>query len=128
MFKLSEEKFEAAFFEVSEYLKGINSPPLYILQTHLFSEHLLEKIIKLNLPKADKLLKGSRLNFSQKLRLVESFDIIEGEIISSLNKLNQVRNDLAHKFDHTFDEKDVERFGKPLGTTYTRILEKMILI
>ena len=124
MSNIAREVSEKAFSEVQDRFIGINNPSLYILQTHLFAENLLEGIIEMTLPKTKKLLNETRLSFIHKVRLVEAFDVIDGNIISSLVSLNKVRNDLAHKFEHIFNENDVERIGKPLGTAYLKIRDE----
>jgi hypothetical protein len=101
--------------EIHSVLKDINNPMLLILQTHLYVEHLIERFIISELPKGKGLIDKARLTFKQKILVASSFNVIEPEIISSVLKLNVVRNNLAHKFQHFVDYEDIESVGICLG-------------
>jgi hypothetical protein len=113
-----------ALAEINHYFEGINNPILYILQTHLYSESLLERLLIAELPKGKKLINECRLTFFHKIKVVESLDIVDGQVLKSLSELNKVRNDLAHKFDHELTSDSIEQFGLPFGDEYSYFLNK----
>jgi hypothetical protein len=127
-YKVSKEDLvkvnESALAEIDHYFEGITNPVLYILQTHLYAENLLERLLVAELPKGKKLISDGRLTFFQKIKVVESLDIVDGQVIKSLSELNKVRNVLAHKFDHELTSDSIEKFGKPFGDDYINFTNK----
>lgn len=127
-YTVSKEELEKinknAIVEIEQYFKGISNPILYILQTHLYSENLLERLLIVELPKGKKLISEGRLTFYHKVKIVESLDVVDGQVLKSLFELNKVRNDLAHKFDHELTNDSIERFGLPFGDRYGYFVNK----
>ena len=115
---------EAILVEIDSVVSNINNPMLLLLQTHLYVEHLIERLIISELPKGKGLIDKARLTFKQKVLVASSFDVIEADIISGVLKLNVVRNNLAHKFQHSVKYEDIEAIGFCLGPIYKDIQEE----
>jgi hypothetical protein len=122
---ISKEKIdsinEKIIEELGEVLIDIRNPVLLILQAHLYIESLLDRFISAELPKGEVLVTKGNLTFFQKVALANSFSIIDEQIIDGLFKLNGIRNDLAHKFQHEITASQVESLGRILGKDYTNI-------
>lgn len=98
-----------------------NDPTMVVLRAHLFSENLLERIIRLQLPRGDKLIESSSFSYSQKLMIVDTFDMLGDPIVSSLRGLNRLRNQCAHELGKIITDSDVVRAGSPLGKIFTEM-------
>jgi hypothetical protein len=96
-------------------------PMMLVLRGHLFSESLLERILRLSLARGDKLVESGGLSYAQKLILLESMDRVPDTIASSLRGLNRMRNQCAHELGKVISDADVVRFGSPLGKQFTKI-------
>ncbi|ELB2259679.1 hypothetical protein QNZ79_004600 [Vibrio parahaemolyticus] len=96
-------------------------PIMVVLRTHLFIESMLEEIISNKIKKSEKLLGTSSFTFHHKLLLVEGFDILPDNIVSSISQLNKLRNQCAHNLnvDITFDQ--IVKLGSPLGKRFTDV-------
>jgi len=96
---------------------------LLVLQFHLHSENMLERVILSNLERGDKLLEKAGLSFHQKVCLVESFNVLEDRYIESLRKINKLRNNCAHMKSASISQHDIDLIGRPLGKIYTQIVK-----
>lgn len=104
------------------YIKAVKGEPVItILRVHLLTEYYLEQIMRVFLPRGDKLIESGNLSYKQKLTLVESFNITRDNLISSLKNLNRVRNACAHERERAITFHDVECIGRPFGKEYTQI-------
>jgi len=87
-----------------DYLDSLQTPnemEQIILKTHLCSERLLEEIITISLPNPGAVL-SARYTFANKLALVKAIAGIDNnklEIISKIDVLNKIRNQMAHQTD-----------------------------
>ena len=99
-------------------VRDVEDPVLVVLRAHLLTEHYLERIVETQLARPDRIFERGRLNYHQKLALVDSLDILSDSTVSSLRQLNRFRNSLAHDLDKRIEEIDVRRIGSPLGSTY----------
>ncbi|MBP6857610.1 MAG: hypothetical protein KBC11_00215 [Candidatus Pacebacteria bacterium] len=88
-----------------------------LLRFHLLIEYYLDLIISVYLKKGVSLL-DNNLSFSQKLSIVDSFDLVPENIILSIKKLNSVRNKAAHDMDYIITERDVDSIGRCYGNNY----------
>lgn len=127
-YKLTKDEIERinenTLDEIKQHFIGINNPVLYILQTHLYSENLLERLLIVELPKGKKLINEGRLTFFQKIKIVESLDIIDGPVLKSLYELNKVRNSLTHKLNHEITSESITNIGLPFGDKYSYFVNK----
>ena len=80
----------------------------------------MEQIILARLERGDKIIGRANLSYSQKLLLVDSFNILEDRIIQSLNILNRVRNSCVHKKEKKVTRGDIDLIGSPLGKEYSK--------
>ena len=99
--RLREDRFFAAFNRDLPYANDV-------LKGHLLCEELLWEIV-LSVCRDKDVVKDARLTFAQKLRLVQAIHGQALPIWSGLEKLNKVRNELAHglateKLDVRVDE------------------------
>lgn len=97
-----------------------SDPTMLILRAHLFTENLLERLIRLSLPRGDKVIEAASLSYAQKLVLVEALEELPDAVASSLRGLNKLRNQCAHQLGRTVSDADVVRIGSPLGTSFTQ--------
>lgn len=104
--------FQAAIGEESD-------PVMLILRAHLFTENLLERLIRVKLPRGDKIAENANLSYFQKLVLLDALEILPDSIISSLRQLNKLRNECAHQLQKQITDADVVRVGSPLGKFFT---------
>jgi len=94
---------------------------MLVLRGHLYAESLLERLIRIGLPRGDKIIDNGAYSFAQKLVLVEALNSVRDEHISSLRSLNKLRNQCAHDLGKAIVLVDVTRVGSSLGKDYTRI-------
>jgi hypothetical protein len=91
-----------------------NDPTYSILKAHLLFEEMLRDYLKRKLPNAAA-LDGARLSFSQRLALSRSLTPVEqvqGWIWTGVEKLNTLRNYLAHGAGSKDVEKEIDKYVK----------------
>lgn len=103
------------FLLFEEQMQKAGSPSGEVLIAHLFSETLLDRIIKKRLPGGTKFLEKGKPNYAQKLLLVEALNNISDDVAQSLTQLNKVRNQLAHNFGRDVTDDDIQNIGSPLA-------------
>lgn len=106
---------------LDESLSHIENPVHLILHAHLYIEHLLDRFIMSELPNGSLIINNGYLSFKQKTLLAGTFTIVEEQIIDCIIKLNKLRNNLAHEFNHKITNEEVDLIGRPLGKDFTRI-------
>ena len=94
---------------------------LRLLYAHLYIEHLLERYISTKLKTTDGLFGQRGLTFEKKICLAKSFGELSSQRLDSVRKLNQLRNNLVHRFAHQITEEEVDDFGTTLGRFYTEM-------
>lgn len=124
--KLSIERIEHDYEQFTNICSEKNDPVLNIIRFHLLMEYHLEQIIILELRRGDRLIYKGNLSYSQKINLVDSFDVLKDKLIQCLKNLNKVRNSCAHKFSKTITISDVEKIGRPLGKEFMEIKREYI--
>ncbi len=99
-----------------------NDPVVMILKCHLLAEFHMDKLLVASLPRGDVLVDDDRnqLSFSNKLLIVESLNILGRQVVDSLRKLNTLRNNCSHEQDYEIVEGDIDKIGRPFGTTYLK--------
>ena len=100
---------------------GEGDATMLILRGHLFTENLLERLIRLSLPRGDKVIEAASLSYAQKLVLVEAVQHLADSVVSSLRGLNKIRNQCAHELGRAIADADVVRIGSPLGKVFTEL-------
>lgn len=106
------EKFKLAIGEETD-------PTMLVLRGHLFSENLLERLIRLKLPRGDIVVDAASFSYAQKLLIVEAVEVVPDSIAASLRALNKLRNQCAHDLGRAVMDTDVVRIGSPLGKRFT---------
>lgn len=94
-------------------------PVSIVLRLHLLAEFFLDQIIIAKLSRGDLLV--DHFTFIQKLRIVDSFSVLEHKEVDSLRNLNTVRNRCSHDLDYQLTESDIDRIGRPFGKQYADI-------
>lgn len=122
--KSSDEYVDLEFSKFQASIGTSTDATMLVLRGHLFSESLLERLIRLKLPRGDKVLEGASLTYAQKLALVEALGAIPDSIAATLRGLNKLRNQCAHDLGRTVLEADVVRLGSPLGKVFTQTHRK----
>lgn len=112
---------EEKLFEEEVTNAANSSPKLAILLSHLYVEHLLERLIKTHLQKTDDLFGQNGLSFARKLDLAAAFGSLPEDLINGIKKLNKIRNSCAHLFKYQPTQKEIEELGRTLGKGYTKI-------
>ena len=100
--------FNNPFLELVDVLENINDIELSLLKCHLLIEKELERIVLIGAEKP-KYISESRLTFSNKIALVRSFhnSKCESWVWGAINKLNKVRNLMAHNLSSAQIESEV---------------------
>lgn len=108
----------------TRFIKAANpslDPVTTILRCHLLAEYYLDRLLIAALPRGDILTEiDSRFMFSDKVKMVESLDIIVQKVIDSLKKLNVVRNVCSHEQEYKVLESDIDKIGAPFGIKYIK--------
>ncbi|WP_053781789.1 hypothetical protein [Paenibacillus xylanivorans] len=78
-----------------------------ILRAHLYIEYELEKMLLSTLVHPE-ILKG-KLRFIDKVRFVFALDLLPLETMSSILKINKLRNAFAHELEYSFSEADFDQ-------------------
>ena len=77
---ISQEEFEElkekSAADADSIIGSIKNPILLILQTHLYTESLLERFIVARLPKGKRIIDKGRLSYYQKVLLADSIGLL----------------------------------------------------
>ncbi|CAA0120409.1 hypothetical protein [Zhongshania aliphaticivorans] len=118
---------EAMQREMKIFQKEISkaSDSIYgVLISHLYIDHLLDRIIIASTVNDSGLTGKGGLSFSSKIKLAFALSGIAPQLADSLNKLNSIRNDCAHEFGHEISQEKIDKLGRTLGSDYKRILDE----
>lgn len=91
----------------------ITSPVLQILKCHLVTEALLNDLIELAFEPNGAAVLSANLSYSNKLQIVsqavlaDDFKLLPDFVVSSLRKLNRLRNRMAHELGATISLDEV---------------------
>jgi len=91
------------FDRMCKELNGIHDTRYFIVMLHLYLEFWINKIIEKKCKNADKILEFS---FSQKLRILNGFNIVTDELFHDIKKFNDLRNKFVHVLDIQENEID----------------------
>ena len=67
---------EQELAEIRELFGGIADPMLLVLKVHLYTEHIMERLILAALPRGDRVLEGGNLSYAQKIALVSALNCV----------------------------------------------------
>jgi hypothetical protein len=85
-------------------LRLIRDPVAFVITLHLFCEHWLNRILLKCCPAYDL----TDLQFSRKLRIVFAMEKIPKTLFENLERLNRLRNAVAHGLDFDFTKMDLD--------------------
>jgi hypothetical protein len=124
--KETQNLYQRIIRETLSILKTTNDPVLLILRFHLYTEQLLERIIAAKLPRAHILFDANGWNptYHQKRVLADGLGALSGKLTAALKGLNKVRNDCAHDPEKKISSSDLEKIGRPLGTTFIGVRQR----
>lgn len=119
-----DEDFEE---RLKKFIKVIDDDNLMhiILKAHLYIEHELNEILKMNIKHPQRLPK---MNFAMKQKLVFAMDLIPQDEFNVIKHFNGIRNAFAHNIEYEFNEKVlkekiIDQFGKRTKKSYnTRLV------
>ncbi len=110
--------FEKEYNSIWDHCDYDLEPELIVLRGHLVSEQYIERFIRLFLLKANSILEKGRLSYSQKLSLLDSFGILDEDLIACHRQLNKLRNKMAHELEYTVTIEDIDSIGNQMGKIY----------
>lgn len=119
MAKINKD-FDKDFETFAKIVDPDLDPVLLLLRAHLLTENLIESLIMLVLERGDRIVFKGNLGYYQKVSLLDSFDIVPDELISSLKNLNKVRNKCSHEMDKQITISDIDFIGSSLKEEYTK--------
>ena len=94
---------------------------MMLLRAHLYTEAVMEDLIRLRLPHGQVMIEKAGLRYYQKVLLVQALGVLDARLINALQAMNHVRNDFAHEIDKELTDADVSR----IGASYGNMLKKM---
>ena len=113
---------EIAIWEV---VVGKASDSIYgVLISHLYIEHLLDRYLKSKLARDAGLFGKNGFNLLEKFKLAKALGEIDDQLLDSISKLNEIRNDCVHAFGHEISKEAIEKYGRTLGKDYKRIIRE----
>jgi hypothetical protein len=83
-----------------------------VVTGHLYIEYWREWLIRVSVPRPQKLLESARLTFSQKLAIAESIVPISGDMAEAIRIVNKMRNNIAHDLEYQPSQEDVQKLAR----------------
>lgn len=84
------------------------NPLVMVIKAHLWLERSLNRMLEAEM-KRPEALRSVRLQFSQKLNLVEALGVLPPDRAAVFRELNKVRNSAAHRVEWTLTEDDMQQ-------------------
>lgn len=113
------------------YIDALNSSSditSRILLTHIYFKFLLERYISTKVKNTKRIFggrgRGRGMSFMNKLNLVSSFGELDEQLYDGIKKINNMRNNVAHKFKHEVSEDSIDDLARTLGKKYSDIKSK----
>ena len=94
-------------------MQCLENTELLILRGHIAAEFFLNELIKRYLPN-EGAIKLNEFSFAKKLAIVDSFSVIDADVIGFIKKLNSLRNKCAHTLEYRISDIDVNGLGNLL--------------
>lgn len=94
-----------------------------IIRGHLYIEWALISLIETKLQFPDRVDLG-RFTFLQKIELAAAYGFIRPENVPSYNKINALRNKIAHRVDHELAASDVAELANTLSSEIRKIFDE----
>jgi len=99
-----------------------------IVTGHLYVEYWLEWLIRHSIPRPERLLDSINLTFVQKLAVAESLGLVRNKLAKATRRLNNIRNQIAHRLKYQIPQKDLQllaSFTPTLSNEYQLLLQSM---
>ncbi|MCH7648924.1 MAG: hypothetical protein IIA83_09990 [Thaumarchaeota archaeon] len=100
------------FERMCKELNGIHDTRYFIVMLHLYLEFWMNQIIEKKCKNPDKI---KNFNFSPKLKILNSFNIVPDELYHDIKIFNDLRNTFVHDLDikeNKIDEKLIQLKNK----------------
>ena len=107
--------------EADEFVSVIRSedPIGAVLRAHLLVEQALNELLNYKTQHNwSKKVYGRRFEYLDKVRIAAAFGLIGTELFAPLQKLGELRNDLAHKLDYVLSDKEQKKFLRSIPEAY----------
>lgn len=90
---------------VSDILRLNSNMRNLVIVSHLYFENIIDELIRINFknPKAI-----DNFNFYQKMKVIESIEILDSETIKFLILINKIRNKFAHNLEYDMPDSDTQ--------------------
>ena len=96
--------------EIDDAMKWLTAEPertsVVLLKGHLLVERYLDRLLGL-FPLYSEVILQCRVSFSERIHVLESTKLLNPRIITTLKRLNKVRNEFAHNYDYKVTMNDV---------------------
>lgn len=117
---IDKEEIPEGFHKFQKAITGTSTDVLKLLNVHLLTEYYLEQIILSVLSRGDRLLDDRGVQYSFKLKIVESMDVLPDNLVTALKQMNKLRNSISHEMEYSVSEADIDRVGRSFGKDYTK--------
>lgn len=99
-------------FDIDKFKKRITGTERsqQLFYAHLYVDHVITKML-LDALKVPEAIHQSRMNFMQKLDLLFALGLMPKDVAAAVKKLNNLRNNIAHKLDFEITDKMVRDFS-----------------
>jgi len=117
----NEDKFVEEYEAICKHCDTESDIEWIVLKAHLVSESYMERFFNTFFKNGKKLLDNGNLSYRQKLVLSKAIGYFPDDMLDCLDKLNLLRNKLAHDLEYQISIEDVDLIGCPLGKYYSKL-------
>ncbi len=99
-------------FDLEQFWKRVRGRPRgqQLLQAHLYFDHVLTQLLSEALVDPDAVnMRG--MGFAQKLNLIQAMGLLPGELVISIEKINSLRNKIAHDLNFELSDDHIRDFA-----------------
>jgi hypothetical protein len=102
------KKSKALVMNFFQLIFSIDDPLHLIIRSHLYTEVMLNTVIRNNFKNPEKIIDFS---YSQKIKILFALGKLDNQLYADLNQLNQLRNKFAHNLKYDIAEFDFSKFS-----------------
>ncbi len=106
---MSEHRYRLLPTLFEEFATNKDDALAFVLKAHLFTEHLMDELLKIEFGEKYHAIEDLGLAYSKKVRFISKLGLATDEVIGSLTKLNKLRNNYAHEFKYSASISDIEQ-------------------
>jgi hypothetical protein len=94
-------------FDVPRFHKEVGSGDMLalVIRGHIYLEHVLIQTLSEEMARPDE-MEMRRLSFPSKLDLGIAMGLIDGTWRPAVNRINEMRNKMAHRLEYNFEDRD----------------------